>query len=91
VSLVGIGDRRVCLARSEEGELFAIDDMCTHEEESLSEGWVDGSCIECPAHNAVFDLRTGEAQELPAIEAVSTYIVAVEDGEVYILVDDAQD
>lgn len=86
--LVEIGDRRVCLARSEEGELFAIDDTCTHEEESLSDGWVDGSCVECPAHNAIFDLRTGEALELPATEPVTTYAVAIEDGEVYVVVND---
>lgn len=73
--LVEASERRICLARTEDGELFAVDDTCTHEDESLSEGWVEGDCVECPAHNSIFDLRTGEAKTLPATEPVATYAV----------------
>ena len=82
--LVEVGTRRICLARTEEGDVHAVDDTCTHEEESLSEGWLDGSCIECPAHNSIFDLRTGEAVTLPADEPVLTYPVRVDDGHIFI-------
>ena len=75
-----VDGRLVCLARTEDGELFAVDDTCTHEEESLSEGWLDGSCIECPAHNSIFDLGTGEALSLPATEPLRTYR-ATQDGD----------
>lgn len=83
-TLVEVGDRRLCVARTDDGELFAVDDTCTHEDESLSEGWLDGSCIECPAHNSIFDLRTGEAVTLPATEPVATYPVATDGDDVYV-------
>lgn len=82
--LVEIDGHRICLARTEEGEVHAVDDTCTHEDESLSEGWLDGSCIECPAHNSIFDLRTGEAVSLPADEPVRTHTVRIDDGAIYV-------
>lgn len=89
VRLLELGGTRVCLARTEDGELFAVDDTCTHEDESLSEGWVDGNCIECPAHNSVFDLRSGAALTLPATEPVATYPVTVEGDDVLVELPDA--
>ena len=49
-----------------DGELFAIDDTCTHQDASLSEGWLEGCLIECPLHAASFDLRTGKPTGPPA-------------------------
>jgi len=60
-------------------ELYAINDICTHEEYPLSEGDIDGHCVECALHGARFDLRTGEAVALPATEPVETYRVWIED------------
>lgn len=80
VQLIEIDGHRLCLARTEDGELFVVDDTCTHEDEPLSEGWLDGACIECPAHNSVFDLRSGAAITLPATEPVRTYPVS-QDGD----------
>lgn len=85
-TLVVVGGRRICLARTDGGELFAVDDTCTHEEESLSEGWLDGDCIECPAHNSVFDLRTGEALTLPAEDPVATHVVTVEGDDIMLTI-----
>lgn len=60
------------------GTLYAIHDICTHEEEYLSEGViVDGCCVECPLHGAIFDLATGAARALPATTPVRTYPVRV--------------
>lgn len=84
VRLVEVAGHRVCLARTSEGEVFAVDDICTHEDESLSEGWLDRDCIECPAHNSVFDLRTGEAKTLPATEPVATYPVDLEGDDIFV-------
>ncbi len=63
-----------------DGQFFAIDDTCTHEEYSLSEGELVEECVvECPLHGAQFDLRTGEAVCLPATLPVRTYEVVIED------------
>ena len=86
VRLVEVAGHRVCLARTDDGAFFAIDDTCSHEEESLSEGWLDGSCIECPAHNSIFDLRTGEPTTLPATEPVPTYPVRLDGDDVLLTV-----
>ena len=82
--LVEIAGRRLCLARAEDEQLYAVDDTCSHEDESLSDGWLDGMCVECPAHNSMFDLRTGQAQALPAVEPVRTYPVRVDGDDVVI-------
>lgn len=71
----------VCLVRTEEDKFFAVDDVCTHEEQSLSEGEIVGCQIECPLHYATFDLRTGEATALPATEPLRTYKVVLADGK----------
>jgi 3-phenylpropionate/trans-cinnamate dioxygenase ferredoxin component len=66
-----------------EGHFYAIDDTCSHEEASLSEGeLVDGCTVECPLHGAQFDLQTGRPLCLPATLPVRTYEVVVEDGVV---------
>ncbi|WP_330277893.1 bifunctional 3-phenylpropionate/cinnamic acid dioxygenase ferredoxin subunit [Lentzea sp. NBC_00516] len=67
-----------------EGAIYAIDDTCTHQDASLSEGWLEGCLVECPLHAASFDLRTGAPTCLPAKRPVKTYSVQVNDGEVYV-------
>lgn len=52
---------------------FAIDAICTHEDESLASGFLSDSCIECPKHGARFDLSTGEVKALPAVRPLKTY------------------
>lgn len=67
------------------GELYAIDDTCTHQDASLAEGWLEDCWIECPLHAAVFDLRTGEPDGLLARVPVRTHTVLVQDGEVFVV------
>ncbi|HEX3446047.1 MAG TPA: bifunctional 3-phenylpropionate/cinnamic acid dioxygenase ferredoxin subunit [Chthoniobacterales bacterium] len=69
------------------GTLFAISDICTHAEASLSEGRVDGETVECPLHGACFDLRTGEALTPPAVEPVPTFPVVVQGDAIYVEVE----
>lgn len=67
-----------------EGSLYAIDDTCTHQDASLSDGWVEGCQVECPLHAACFDLRTGRPSGPPAKKPVRTHQVVVADGMVYV-------
>jgi 3-phenylpropionate/trans-cinnamate dioxygenase ferredoxin component len=55
------------------GKYYATSDVCTHEEASLSEGELDGECVECPLHGARFNVRTGEVKSLPAVVKLKTY------------------
>jgi len=64
------------------GRYYAIEDVCTHEEETLSAGEVEGEEIVCPRHGARFSLVTGAALSPPAYEAVATFAVRIEDGVV---------
>ncbi|MEV5783407.1 bifunctional 3-phenylpropionate/cinnamic acid dioxygenase ferredoxin subunit [Streptomyces sp. NPDC048448] len=67
-----------------DGELYAVDDTCTHQDASLSEGWLEGCLVECPLHAASFDLRTGQPTCLPARRPVRTHRVTVDDGIIHV-------
>jgi 3-phenylpropionate/trans-cinnamate dioxygenase ferredoxin subunit len=69
-----------------EGEWFAIEDMCSHEEVPLSEGEVDGTTLECWLHGSRFDLRTGFPSGPPATKPVPVYPVSVEGDHVFVTV-----
>jgi 3-phenylpropionate/trans-cinnamate dioxygenase ferredoxin subunit len=66
-----------------DGELYALEDKCTHEDFELSAGPIDGDQVECTLHGARFDLRTGEALCAPAYSAVPKFPVRREDGAVW--------
>ncbi|MFQ6392307.1 bifunctional 3-phenylpropionate/cinnamic acid dioxygenase ferredoxin subunit [Nocardia sp. KC 131] len=74
---------KIAVFHTEEG-LFAIDDNCTHQDASLADGWVENCKVECPLHEACFDLRTGAAAGPPAKVPVRTYPVHVVDGVVMV-------
>jgi len=67
-----------------DGQLYAIEDVCTHDGGPLGEGKLDGCELICPRHGARFDVRTGAATRMPAIEPAPTYEVRVEDDVVLI-------
>jgi 3-phenylpropionate/trans-cinnamate dioxygenase ferredoxin component len=64
------------------GELYALEDRCSHDDGPLCEGdWEQDECrVICPRHGSAFDLRSGRPLTLPAIEPVATYPVSVVDG-----------
>ena len=66
------------------GEVFALDDICSHAEFPLTDGEVDGTTLECALHGSRFDLRSGKPLGPPATLPVRTYPVTVADGDVYI-------
>jgi 3-phenylpropionate/trans-cinnamate dioxygenase ferredoxin subunit len=74
-----------------EGEIFAIEDVCSHAEVPLTDGEVEefngAPTIECALHGSCFDLRTGEPTNLPATEPVPVYPVRVEGDDVLVDVD----
>ncbi len=74
----------ICLARTVDGCYFAIHDHCTHEQASLSEGWLDGHHVECSLHNAIFDLKTGDPLSLPAEEKVRVFPITLRNSKVFI-------
>ena len=67
-----------------EGRFYATSDICSHEHEHLSEGWLEDVHIECPRHGAMFDLRTGEALSLPATEPIETFPVEVRGDDIWV-------
>ena len=78
-----VNDKRIALYHLPLG-FFATDDTCSHEEYSLSEGFVDDGTVECPEHGAVFDIETGKALTLPATQPVKVYRVVVNGDEVFL-------
>lgn len=73
---VDVAGHRLLLANVD-GELYAVDDTCSHEDSSLYLGCLKGHHIKCSLHGSRFDLRTGEPMEEPADEPIATYAVRV--------------
>lgn len=65
-------------------EVFAIGDICSHANVSLSDGevWCDTKQLECPRHSSSFSLLTGVPETLPATQPVPVYVARVTDGNV---------
>ena len=80
---VTVGEAKIALYRSN-GHYFATDNICTHALALLSDGYLEDGCIECPLHQARFDIRTGKALCAPATEDVKTWPVKVDGSDVLI-------
>jgi 3-phenylpropionate/trans-cinnamate dioxygenase ferredoxin component len=78
-------DPPIAVFHTEDGQLFAIDDTCTHQDASLADGWLEGCEIECPLHASKFDLRTGAVDAPPAKRPVRTHEVAISDGVIHVI------
>lgn len=82
VMYVEVGNDPVALINLE-GEYFALSDICTHEEASLSDGEIYGDEIECPLHGGAFEIRTGLPANFPVVVPVETYEIKVEGDDVF--------
>ena len=82
---IEVGDEFVCLINMD-GEIHAINDTCTHEEASLSDGTIIDGEIECPLHGGAFDIRTGEPTAFPVVVAIEKYDVRIEGDEIQVKV-----
>lgn len=82
--LVEVGLFRIALFNLE-GEIHAVEDMCTHDGGPLVEGAVVNGCeIECPRHGARFDIRTGAALCMPAFQPTPVYETRIEGRDILI-------
>jgi 3-phenylpropionate/trans-cinnamate dioxygenase ferredoxin component len=78
--------RTFAVYRSLEGEVFATDGLCTHEQVHLADGLVLDDTIECPKHNGRFNYKTGAALRTPACVNLATYPARIEGGRIEIKV-----
>jgi 3-phenylpropionate/trans-cinnamate dioxygenase ferredoxin subunit len=80
---VTVGGRGVLLCNAD-GDIYAIEDVCTHDGGPLEQGQLEGCRIMCPRHGAYFDVTSGAALTLPAIIPVETYRVFVDGDDIYV-------
>jgi 3-phenylpropionate/trans-cinnamate dioxygenase ferredoxin component len=66
------------------GQLFAIADLCTHDDGPLGDGDLEDHNIVCPRHGAEFDVRTGQAVQMPAVIDVPAYPLKIVDGNIWL-------
>ena len=82
--LVEVDRVRVALFNLD-GDIYAIEDICTHDGGPLVEGQVVNGCeVQCPRHGARFDIRTGAALKFPAFEPTRAYAVRIDGQDVWI-------
>ena len=74
----------IAVVRDASDTVYAIGDVCTHGDISLSEGFVEGDTLECWAHGSKFSLRTGRPLTLPAYQPVPVFRVTVEGNDVLV-------
>ncbi len=82
---VEVDDEPVCLINLD-GELYAINDICTHEEASLADGTIVGDEIECPLHGGAFNIRTGAPAAFPVAVGIEKYAVRIVGDDVQVAV-----
>jgi 3-phenylpropionate/trans-cinnamate dioxygenase ferredoxin subunit len=77
------GSKRLLLCNAE-GDYYAVDEMCSHEDYSLYLGCLQGRKIKCSLHGSFFDLASGAALVDPADEAIRTYPVKIAAGQIWV-------
>ena len=68
----------------QDGAVYATDNLCTHGQARLCDGFLDGYEIECPLHQGKFDVRSGKALCEPLASDVQTFPIKIEDGHVFV-------
>ncbi|MBT3047641.1 MAG: non-heme iron oxygenase ferredoxin subunit [gamma proteobacterium symbiont of Ctena orbiculata] len=81
---VDLAGRRFLLANAD-GQLYAVDDLCSHEEVSLYLGCLEGDTVKCSLHGSRFSLKSGLPLDEPATEPINTYPVKVTAERIYLL------
>jgi nitrite reductase/ring-hydroxylating ferredoxin subunit len=85
---IEIGKQSIALYNID-GKVYATGNICTHEHAWLSDGYLDGDCIECPLHAAVFHVPTGEVRSGPVSQPVKTYPIRIQGTDVFVDLDPA--
>ncbi|HUY32494.1 MAG TPA: non-heme iron oxygenase ferredoxin subunit [Pirellulales bacterium] len=81
-------DERLIVLFHVGGELFALDDVCTHDDGPLGEGELVDHTIACPRHGAKFDIRDGRALTMPATRPTVAHQVRIEGDEILVKLHD---
>ena len=89
VAVFLVGDHEVAVCNVD-GQLYAIDNLCTHDGGALDQGELEGQHIECPRHGARFDVTSGAATQLPAFEPVATHAVRLDGDAVQVGLEHAE-
>ena len=76
-------DKTFCVYRLTDG-FYATDGICTHEDVHLEDGLVMDDEIECPMHQGIFNIKSGEALSPPACDDLKTYPVKVDNDKIFI-------
>lgn len=74
----------IAVFHTDDGEFFALDDTCSHQDASLADGWLEGCAVECPLHASRFDLRTGSVDAPPAKRGVRAHTVTLDGDTVFV-------
>ncbi len=83
---VRVSGKSVAIANFD-GQYFAVDDTCSHEQCSLgTEGMLDGSIITCGCHGGQFEVSSGKVLSLPAPTDISSYQVKIEGSDIYVAI-----
>ncbi len=80
------GGESIAICRVD-GNFYAFKDECTHQAFTISDGDLNGDCIKCCYHGAEFNVKTGEALCLPAVEPLETYEVKVQGEDILVKVE----
>jgi 3-phenylpropionate/trans-cinnamate dioxygenase ferredoxin subunit len=80
-------DFQVCLT-SFNSEILAFEDVCSHDGESFDGGTIENGCIVCPRHMAKFDMKTGKALCMPAVEDIKIFPVKTVGEEIIVVIED---
>ncbi|MBI1972329.1 MAG: non-heme iron oxygenase ferredoxin subunit [Candidatus Aenigmarchaeota archaeon] len=67
-----------------EGNLFAVDRVCTHADADLSDGFLSGDGVVCPLHLSAFNLADGSPTNPPATKPIKTYNVKIHNNKVFV-------
>ena len=80
---VTVGGKSIALYQVDD-QVFATDNICTHGNARLCDGFLEGHEIECPLHQGKFDIRNGKAMCAPLTEDIKTYPVKIEGNRVFV-------
>lgn len=81
---VTVGDLNLAIYHLDDGRVFCTDNICTHAFALLTDGWLEGTTIECPLHAGQFDVCTGKGLGAPIEENLKAFPVKVESGAVLV-------
>ena len=77
-------EKELLVLANVDGDIYALEDQCSHQDLPLSDGELDGEDVICIHHGARFDACTGKNKALPAIRPVRSFPVDVRDGEIFV-------